>query len=360
MVVGGAPHALLLSGPASVGKTTLALDLAAGLLCLAEDPSDRPCRACRACRQLASGNHPDLHRLAPEGPGGQVGIGQVRSLSADLALLPVEGRRRVAIVEAAHRLNEDSQNALLKTLEEPPPEVTIILCADQDDRLLPTVRSRCARLVLGPLSSREIVRFLDERAIADPPTAARLARLSSGRPGVAIALARAPEAVAARAELSRQLIDLLGARPATRLAAMRDLLARAADLARSMAAAISGATGSPPATLPPEDEPDGERPPEAEVRTPAAERRYALALLLDAWRDVARDLALVEVGDVAHLHDPAMLEDLHDAASGISGVELRDFLHRLERAGEQLDVNVSPELLGDALILAWPGKGSAA
>src|SRR5439155_1695301 len=97
MVVGGAPHALLLSGPASVGKTTLALDLAAGLLCLAEDPSDRPCRACRACRQLASGNHPDLHRLAPEGPGGQVGIGQVRSLSADLALLPVEGLRRVAI-----------------------------------------------------------------------------------------------------------------------------------------------------------------------------------------------------------------------------------------------------------------------
>ena len=96
------------------------------------------------------------------------------------------------------------------------------------------------------------------------------------------------------------------------------------------------------------------------MRTPAAERRYALALLLDAWRDVARDLALVEVGDVAHLHDPAMLEDLHDAASGISGVELRDFLHRLERAGEQLDLNVSPELLGDALILAWPGKGSAA
>src|SRR5438034_549661 len=83
-------------------------------------------------------------------------------------------------------------------------------------------RARCARLVLGPLSSREIVRFLDERAIADPPTAARLARLSSGRPGVAIALARAPEAVAARAELSRQLIDLLRARPAARLAAMRD------------------------------------------------------------------------------------------------------------------------------------------
>src|SRR5664279_2350188 len=76
MILGRPPHAVLLSGPGSVGKTTLALDLAAGLLCLDPNPAERPCRACRGCRQVASGNHPDLHRLAPEGPGGQIRIGK--------------------------------------------------------------------------------------------------------------------------------------------------------------------------------------------------------------------------------------------------------------------------------------------
>ena len=75
MVAGHAPHALLLAGPPGVGKTTLALDLAAGLLCTAPDPSDRPCRECRGCRLVDHGNHRDVHRLAPSGPGQQVRIG---------------------------------------------------------------------------------------------------------------------------------------------------------------------------------------------------------------------------------------------------------------------------------------------
>ena len=68
MVAGTPPHAILLAGPEGVGKTTLALDLAAGLLCTASDPTDRPCRACRACRMVEHGNHPDVHWLRPEGP----------------------------------------------------------------------------------------------------------------------------------------------------------------------------------------------------------------------------------------------------------------------------------------------------
>ncbi len=121
MIRDHAPHAVLFVGPESVGKTTLAMDLAAGLLCQAPDPAARPCRECRGCRMVASGNHPDLHRLAPEGPGGQVRIGSprdpepgtVRHLISEVALLPVEGGARVAIVEQAHRLNDDAQNALL-------------------------------------------------------------------------------------------------------------------------------------------------------------------------------------------------------------------------------------------------------
>ena len=92
-----APHAILLSGPRGSGKTTLALDLAAGLLCLAPDPTERPCRDCGACHKVEHGNHPDLHRVAPEGAGEQIRLTQVQALDSELALLPMEGRVRVAL-----------------------------------------------------------------------------------------------------------------------------------------------------------------------------------------------------------------------------------------------------------------------
>jgi DNA polymerase-3 subunit delta' len=84
-------------------------------------------------------------------------------------------------------MNPDAQAALLKTLEEPPAGLTLVLCADDEDRLLPTVRSRCARIRLGPVGVRDIESILGEHGVADPPLAARLARLAAGRPGTAVA-----------------------------------------------------------------------------------------------------------------------------------------------------------------------------
>ncbi len=196
------PHALLLVGPPSVGKHALALDLAAGLLCTGATGGDRPCRTCRGCRMVEHGNHPDLHLLAASGPGNQIRIGEdqhpepgtIRRLSIDLALLPVEGGERVAVIRDAGRMNEVAQSALLKTLEEPPAATTLILCADDEEVLLPTIRSRCARVRLGTSGSRAIEGLLADLELADPPTAARLARLAGGRPGLAVAYARAPEA----------------------------------------------------------------------------------------------------------------------------------------------------------------------
>ena len=191
MVRGPAPHAVLLSGPAGIGKMTLALDLAAGLLCTAEERSERPCRVCRGCRMVAHGGHPDLHQLGPEGAGGQIVIGGrdakargVRDLTEDLALMPMEGGARVAIVSAAHRMNEDAQGALLKTLEEPPAGVTIILCADDEDRLLPTIRSRCARIRMGRVSVRDVEAILADEGVTDVPAGRALGpdlRRPSGR-----------------------------------------------------------------------------------------------------------------------------------------------------------------------------------
>ena len=398
MVAGHAPHALLLAGPPGVGKTTLALDLAAGLLCTAPDPSDRPCRECRGCRLVDHGRHSDLHRLAPSGPGQQVRIGDraspepgtVRRLISDLALLPVEGGARVAIVERADRLNEDAQSALLKTLEEPPSGVTIVLCADRDDLLLPTVRSRCVRVRLGPVAIREIESLLEDAGAADASRAGRLARLAAGRPGAALTLAMAPDAVAARDEIARTLLDLTGARAARRLGVGRELLGRAAELvaaldrvgevrlgagdgaaperkgrgrrgATAAAAepiAVAGSADAPAAEPGEDADADTETAEAAAVRAPATERRRAASTLVEIWRDVARDLLLVGLGEERRLRDPSLLDDLR--ATAIEPDEVRGFIARLARTAELLEANVSPELAIDALLLAWPGRAAAA
>jgi DNA polymerase III delta' subunit len=371
MLAGGAPQALLLIGPAAIGKTTLALDLAAGLLCAAEEGVARPCRACRACRLVAGGSHQDLHRLAPEGAGRQVRIGDpndpdpgtVRHLIREMARLPVEGRHRVAVIEGAHRMNEDAQNALLKTLEEPPAGATLILCADEPERLLPTVRSRAATLRLGPLGIRAIEGLLGERGI-DPPRAARLARLAGGRPGLALAYAAAPQAVDAREEISRTLLDLIPENRSRRLAIGRELLARAADLAslrvepgaagsRASAGfpALAGSSEALSATAPPADGEAGAAKP---GRSSPAERRLAARALLETWAAVARDLAVVAAGGRGRAVDLALVDDLEAAAARIPVGAAPAFLARLARASQLLEANANPELIVDVLVLAWP------
>jgi DNA polymerase-3 subunit delta' len=388
MVGGRVPHAILLVGPVGVGKTTLALDLAAGLLCAATDTS-RPCGACRPCRLVVGGSHPDVHRLGPDGPGRQVGIGGsgskvrgVRDLITELALLPVEGGARVGIIESAQRMNEDAQAALLKTLEEPGPGVVLVLCADGEEGLLPTIRSRCARIRLGPVGVREIEAILVEQDVADAPTAARLARVADGRPGLALSWAADPEALVVRDELGRTLLDLVDAGPAERLRGVRAAAARASRLA---AIAEAAPPASPPAptrgrgrkmaagaaTAGPThiaDEPatvaDGDPAAEtdaAATRTPASERRRAAEALVARWSDLTRDLALCRIGLAGDVRDLALLDDLTAVAARLDPAALTAFLVRLGRAGVHVRGNVSPELVLDDLAIAWPrtADGSA-
>jgi DNA polymerase III delta' subunit len=372
------PHALLLVGPAQVGKRTLAFDLAAGLLCTADDARSRPCRACGACRKVAHGNHADLHLLAPDGAGEQIRLPQVQRLVADLALLPMEGHYRVAIVDAAHRLNPDAQNALLKTLEEPPARATIVLCVDDLAAILPTVVSRSARLRLGAVAASEVVALLAERGLDDPARATAVARLAGGRPGLALALAASPEAVLAHGRLSRVLLDLVRADRRTRLGAAAGLIAEGAALdaalsrsvtaeapAAEMSETADGADGSLPSTAGRRrvrrvagsgaGADAGSEGGEARGRRASpAERRRAVARVLEVWRDVARDLAVASRGGRPEIRQIDLLEEYVAAGTVVERGAVTAFVGRLDALGTAIEAYANPELALDALLLRWP------
>jgi DNA polymerase III subunit delta' len=214
---GSDTHAYLISGVAGIGKALLALRLAQALTC--ELGAGEPCLACRTCRRLERGNHPDLRvagmasqaaGLKPDEAARQkeLKIGTVREWQRDITLRPYEAQRRVFILHDAERLNEEASNAMLKTLEEPPPYATIILVANSTE-LLPTIVSRCRVLRLRPLPRRQVAAALEARGVA-VEDAALLAAWSGGRIGWAFQMLQQPEAVAHRDEQLDALLALHG------------------------------------------------------------------------------------------------------------------------------------------------------
>jgi DNA polymerase-3 subunit delta' len=163
-------HAYLLAGPEGVGKELLALCFAQAANCEALPP-DRPCGRCAHCAGIARGNFPDVMWVMPQAeliargkiskadleaaPSKEIRVDEIRALAKRLSLAALRGRRKVAIVTPADAMNERAQNTLLKTLEEPPAATTFLLVSASPDALLPTIRSRCARIQLGPAPEAE-------------------------------------------------------------------------------------------------------------------------------------------------------------------------------------------------------------
>jgi len=164
---GTLPPALLLAGPAGVGKKRVALALAETINCTqpvppaqnAEGLERDACGACPSCRRIARGVHPDVMLVEP-GDSGSIKIEAVREVIREAGRRPFEARRRVVIVNEADALVEQAQHALLKTLEEPPSASIFLLVSSLPDALLPTVRSRCPRLRFGPLAPGEVAAVL--------------------------------------------------------------------------------------------------------------------------------------------------------------------------------------------------------
>ena len=189
IVHGRVGHAYLLTGPAQVGRTTLARAFAQALNCEDDYLNNRPCGVCRSCKLVASTRHPDLFIVEPEVSArgrATLKIDQIRQLQKDLALAAIEGRYKVAILRHFDRANPSAANAFLKTLEEPPPNVVLILTASEADAMLPTINSRCRTLSLRPVNTETIAQALESEWQVMPRQAQEIAHVANGRIGWAI------------------------------------------------------------------------------------------------------------------------------------------------------------------------------
>ena len=216
-VLAGQPaHALLLHGPKGVGEFELALAIAQGWLCEADDlaPVERPCGRCASCRLVDAHTHPDLLVVLPEAlrqPLGWLGSGDddaasdkagksktgkpakpskdikvdaIRAAVGFAQTTAARGRAKVLLLYPAERMNDIASNALLKTLEEPPGAARFVLCSSAPGALLPTIRSRCHGVTLGLPTAEQATTWLTEQGAAEPSV---LLAASGGQPQEALA-----------------------------------------------------------------------------------------------------------------------------------------------------------------------------
>ena len=183
-------HAYLFTGPRGTGKTSTARILAKAINCLAEDPAARPCNHCRICVGITEGRQLDLIEIDA---ASNRGIDEIRDLREKIGFRPNEARYKVYIIDEVHMLTKEAFNALLKTLEEPPPHAIFVLATTEPDRVPETVRSRCQRFDFRRVPTAQIAGHLKEildaeGARAAPEALQAIARRSTGSMRDAISL----------------------------------------------------------------------------------------------------------------------------------------------------------------------------
>lgn len=296
-------HAYLLTGPPQIGKRSLALNFAQALNCL---DGEKPCGQCLACNKIAHGNHPDVQII--EGEGKTLKIDQMRALRHEAALSPLEGRWKVYIIRQMEQATAEAANCLLKTLEEPPPSVVLVLTASEAEALLPTIVSRCQVLNLRPLATATVQRALQERWRVDAERAQLLARLSGGRLGWAVA---ASQNGAILHQRERRLDEMMGLMEQGRVERL-------------------------------------------EYAQQISSNPEAAADLLHLWLSWWRDLLLKASGSSAGIIHMDREHALRGQAQRYSLGQVRSFLEALRAAVWQLEHNANTRLTLEVLMLSLP------
>jgi DNA polymerase-3 subunit delta' len=277
-------------------------------MCQDEEADQPPCGDCRACRLVARNGHPDLHTVESERIGASLKIDQVRDLQRRLSLTPLEGRWRVGILRRFEEATASAANALLKTLEEPPSYVVIIVLANDAGNLLPTIVSRCQGIHLRPLPLALAKQALIDRWGAEPDQAELLAHLSHGRLGWAVRALEDGGSLKRRSQWLDDLASLLNASLTGRF-----------QYAQRMA------------------------------RDPVVTQE-----ILDVWTGWWRDVLLLAATADAPLTNVDRRDALQRQAQRFRVCESRSVLNALRKAKGRLRRNANPRLTLEVLMLDLP------
>ena len=198
-------HSYLFEGDEGLGKKKISYVFAKTLLC--KEQGSEPCNHCTSCMKFDGGNHPDFVVIEPE--KGLIKKGEIENLINSVATAPFESLRKVFIIDQSHKMNPEAQNALLKTLEEPPEYINIVLISSSINNIMPTILSRCQRIKFYPIQSKIIADYLVENFSKNEEEASFLAGFSKGSMGKAIELAQSDDFFVKRDECINLIDSLL-------------------------------------------------------------------------------------------------------------------------------------------------------
>lgn len=338
---GRVSHAYLFVGPPGSGKKTAARAFACALFC-----DDAGCGACPLCRRVRMGHHPDVHIVSPEGAASYL-VPQVREIIHDTNLAPIEGQRKVYIVEDADLFNDASANAFLKTLEEPPSDVVVILLTHSLDAVLPTIASRCQIVRFRRLPPEVAAQLLTERTGAGRTEALAALAAAGGVVSRARDFLASPSRRAARTVILRALKDL---------AVMDDLdvLDIARELLASVRAPLDDVREEQAAETKSREEFLGKGSTksleERHKRELTAREREGIAEVLNVAESWLRDCLVISQG-VADLVVNCDAEDaMEEVAAVITPAAAGTALNAVNEARKRISYNVSPQLAIEAML----------
>ena len=201
---GNLSHAYIINGEYGSGRQTIASALAKTIQCQSKTDDTDACGVCTSCKQAESHNHPDIKYITHDKTS--ISVNDIREqLNNDISIKPYSSEYKIYIIPDANKMTEQAQNALLKTIEEPPVYAIIILLTENCDSLLPTIRSRCVTLTINPVEKDKICTYLENKFQLEPEQAQIAANYCQGNIGKAIRFASSSDFI----EMKNQVLKLL-------------------------------------------------------------------------------------------------------------------------------------------------------